>query len=611
MPDFDRPRLIADIGGSYARFALETAPGRFEHIEALRCDAHAVLQSAIGAYLDMLPPGPRILQAGLAVATPVDGDQVRMTNSPWQFSIEALRKRLGLDALVVVNDFTALAMAVPRLQAEDLMQIGGGQADATGVIGLLGSGSGLGASGLIPAAEGWIALGAEGGHASFAPCDEREIALLRHAWRQFGHVSFERLLSGPGLVLIRQALADLRGQQIEAMDPAEITAHALAASDVLCIEVVDTFCTLLGTAAANLALTLGARGGIYLGGGIVPRLGALFARSDFRRRFEDKGRFSAYLAAIPTFVITSEHATLLGASAILDARLRELGSGQAAAILDQIQRVREQLSPAELRVAEHVLAHARAVLNAPIAEIARAAAVSQPTVIRFCRSLGCEGLSDFKLRLASGLSGTVPVTHTHVTREDSMLELGAKVLGNTASAILQARSQLNRDSVERAIERLLRARRVECFALGPLAIVAQDAQHKLLRLGLPCGAHTEASLQPLTADLMGVHDVALIISACGQRGELVEVADKARARGATVIAIAASQSALARKADVALIVEPVEDIATQLPMINRILHLMAIDILSVGVAMRQHSPALSPPPTPTPQPLAHLSSHSR
>ena len=168
--------------------------------------------------------------------------------------------------------------------------------------------------------------------------------------------------------------------------------------------------TLLGTAAANLAVTLGSLGGIYIGGGIVPRLGEYFDRSPFRERFEDKGRFRDYVSAIPTFIITAEHATFKGASAILENQLRNLQASPGSAILGQIRRARSELSPAELRVADLVLAQPRSVLNDPIAEIARAAGVSQPTVIRFCRSLGCEGLSDFKLRLASGLTGTVPVT---------------------------------------------------------------------------------------------------------------------------------------------------------------------------------------------------------
>ena len=591
MTAFDSPRLIADIGGTYARFALETAQGQFEHIASLRCADHADFHAAVSAYLASLP-GMEIHHAGVAIANPVEGDLVRMTNYHWQFSIEEMRQRLGLDTLLVVNDFTALAMALPRLSPRDVRQVGGGEANKPSVIGLLGSGSGLGVSGLIPAGDGWVALGTEGGHTSFSPRDEREIAILRFAWKHFDHVSFERLLSGPGLELMYRALAERAGKPAAELQAPDITQRALDGSDPLCAETLDVFCALLGTAAANLAVTLGALGGIYIGGGIVPRLGAAFDASPFRSRFEDKGRFSAYLSAIPTYVITAEHATFIGASAILDAQLRRLGDGPGAAILDQIRRARAQLSPAEVRVADHVLAHARTVLNAPIAEIARAASVSQPTVIRFCRSMGCEGLSDFKLRLASGLTGTVPVTHTQVTQDDSMMELGAKVLGNTASAILQVRSALNRDMIDRAIGLLLKAARIEFFAVGHYSVVAQDAQFKFLRFGVPCGAHTDPRLQSLAAGVMGSRDVAVIISSSGRLPELIEVAEKARERGAAVVAITAGQSPLARKADAALIIDHVEDVATQLPMISRILHLLVIDILAVGVAMRRDPQAI-------------------
>ncbi|MDT8998282.1 glucokinase [Paucibacter sp. APW11] len=587
MLAFDSPRLIADIGGTYARFALERSQGEFSQIALLRCADYADFHAAISHYLDGLG-GVSIEHAAIAIANPVEGDQVRMTNYHWQFSIEEMRQRLGLDTLVVVNDFTALAMALPRLGPRDLRQIGGGEARKNSVIGLLGSGSGLGVSGLIPAGESWISLGSEGGHTSFSPRDEREIAVLRHAWTQFDHVSFERLVSGPGLELIYRALAERAGTADRGLTAPEITQQALEGSDPVCAETLEVFCALLGTAAANLAVTLGALGGIYIGGGIVPRLGEYFDRSPFRQRFEDKGRFSAYVAGIPTFIITAEHATFNGASAILEAQLRSLQTAAGSAILGQIRRARSELSPAELRVAEHVLAHARDVLNAPIADIARAAQVSQPTVIRFCRSLGCEGLSDFKLRLASGLTGTVPVTHTQVNLDDSMVELGAKVLGNTASAILQLRGQLNRDMIDRAIELLLHAGRIDFYAVGHYGVVAQDAQFKFLRFGVSCAAYTDPRLQSLAADVLRPGDVAVIISSSGRLPELLEVVEKARARGAAVLAITASQSPLARKADACLIVDHIEDVATHLPMVSRILHLLIIDILAVGVAMRRN-----------------------
>jgi glucokinase len=640
---FESPRLLADIGGTYARFALETAPGQLLQPASLRCAEHADFHAAISAYLRGLDRkalgGAAIEHAAVAIANPVEGDQVRMTNYHWEFSIEQMRQRLGLQTLVVVNDFTALAMALPRLGREQRRQVGGGAAVERSVLGVLGAGTGLGVSGLIPAGEGWVALGTEGGHTSFAPRDEREIAILRFALQRFSHVSFERLLSGPGLELIDAALRDRAGLPRLSLAAPEITRRALAGEDGLCAEALDTFCAVLGTAAANLAVTLGAMGGIYIGGGIVPRLGEYFDRSPFRARFEDKGRFSGYLRAIPTFVVTAEHATFMGASAILAAQLQALQAvqgGEGSALLGQIRRAREKLSPAERRVAEHVLAHPRAALSEPIAEIARAAEVSQPTVIRFCRSLGCEGLSDFKLRLASGLSATVPVTHTQVTGEDSMLELGVKVAGNTAGAILQLREQLNRDTLARAIELLGAAHRIEFYAIGHYRVVADDAQFKFLRFGVPSASITDPRLQLLSAAVLGPRDVVVVISSSGHVDDLLAVADLAKTRGAAVLAITASHSPLARKADVAVIVDHVEDLATQLPMVSRILHLLVIDILAVGVAVRrgggsegaEAEGAARPPALPlqpaapaaaqragmgirAATPLARLTSHSR
>ncbi len=598
MTPYDPPRLIADIGGTYARFALELEPRVFTQSASLRCADHADFHAAVSAYLvTVAPQGVR--HAAVAIANPVEGDHVRMTNYHWQFSIEAMRTRLGLDTLVVVNDFTALAMAVPRLTPKERRQVGGGLPREFGVAGVLGAGTGLGVSGLIPSDDGWVALGTEGGHASFAPRDEREIDLLRYALTKYPHVSFERLLSGPGLELIYRALAHSHGKrnaaaQDHSLLAPEITRRALDASDALCVETLDMFCALMGTAAANLAVTLGATGGVYIGGGIVPRLGAAFDQSRFRARFEDKGRFSDYLKAIPTYVIASENATSIGASAILESQLRTLGAMPRSSILEQVQRGAAALSPAERRVADHVLAHPRAVLNDPIAQIAKASNVSQPTVIRFCRSLGCEGLSDFKLRLASGLTGAMPVTHVQVTGEDSSLEVGAKVLGNTASAILQLRDHLNREMIDRSIALIDRARRIEIHAVGHYGVVAQDAQYKFLRFGIACNACTEPRLQMLSARALRADDLVILISQSGTIPELMAVATTAKERGATVIAVTASQSPMARIADVTLIVDHVEDVATQLPMVSRILHLLVIDVLAVGVAMhRSGLPLLS------------------
>ena len=354
----DGPRLLADVGGTNARFALETAPGRIEAIVVLPCKSYPVFTDAVSAYLRL----PQVLalcgsgsgsastsasasastsavrHAAIAIANPVTGDQIRMTNHDWQFSIEASRITLGLDTLLVVNDFEALAMALPGLLPQEKQQIGGGSVRENSVIGLLGAGTGLGVSGLIPAAgsAGWVALSAEGGHVTFSPADEREVAILRFAWQEFPHVSAERLLSGSGLELIYRALAARAGALANTAEPAapaapaapttlsapEIVRRGLAGECAICDETIDCFCAMLGTAAGNLAVTLGTLGGVYIGGGIVPRLGERFAQSAFRQRFESKGRFGDYLARIPTFVITAEYPAFSGVSAILAGKLR-------------------------------------------------------------------------------------------------------------------------------------------------------------------------------------------------------------------------------------------------------------------------------------------------
>jgi glucokinase len=315
-------RLLADIGGTNARFALETGPGRFEAIEVLACQDHATLADAMRAYL-ALPQAAAlhtgIRHAAIAIANPITGDQVRMTNHHWAFSIEALRRECGFDTLVVVNDFSALARSLPHL-GEHKLQVGGGVPVADAPLGLLGAGTGLGVSGLIPSAAGWTALRSEGGHVSFSPVNETEIAILQYAWREFEHVSAERLLSGAGVELIYRALSDRAGRPDSLAAP-EISRRALSGECALCDEVLEAFCGMLGTIAGNLAVTLGAQGGVYIGGGIVPRLGERFLQSSFRRRFEQKGRFSAYLAQVPTYVITAQYPAFLGVSAILSEKL--------------------------------------------------------------------------------------------------------------------------------------------------------------------------------------------------------------------------------------------------------------------------------------------------
>jgi glucokinase len=309
-------RLLADIGGTNARFALQRAGGEgYADIEVLACGDYPTIEAAVRAYLARATErglAADVQHAAIAIANPVEGDEVGMTNHCWRFSIAALKTALGLDTLVVVNDFAALAMALPHLSAAQRQPIGGGAAQAGKPIGLIGPGTGLGVSGVVPCGERWIALAGEGGHVSFAPVTKQEMKILQALWEEFGHVSAERLLSGPGLELIHRALA---GQRLSAP---EITSRALDGSSIACRETVETFCAVLGSVAGNVALTLGATGGMYIAGGIVPRLGALFTGSRFRERFEGKGRLASYLARIPTWLVTEEYPALRGVAAMLD-----------------------------------------------------------------------------------------------------------------------------------------------------------------------------------------------------------------------------------------------------------------------------------------------------
>ena len=579
------PRLLADVGATYARLCTELERGIFDNIAVLACSNYTSLVDLLQAYLAQIRgPEPRL--GAVAIANPVEGDRVQMTNRDWSFSIQETQRRLGLETLLVVNNFTALAMSLPHIGAGERVQIGGGQAQRNGVIGLIGPGTGLGVSGLVPVGEHWATLATEGGHVSFAPNDERELRVLQHAWQTMPRVSAERLVSGPGLELIHQALSGG-----PALDSAEIVRRALQGTHPDCTETVDCFCSMLGGLAGDLALTLGATGGIYVGGGIVPRLGGLLARSPFRERFEAKGRLHAYVSRIPTYVITADHAAFAGISSLL---AEHVPDGDGGPLLQRLRTALNGLSPAERRVAGFVLDHPRQALNEPIAAIARGAKVSQPTVIRFCRSLGFEGLADFKRKLGAGLTGTLPVQRTLVRRQDGTADLCAKVLDNTISAIVQLRESLNVEAVDRAIALLRGARRVEFYACGNSALVAQDAQHKLLRLGIASVVHADAALHGMGAALLAPQDVAVFVSGSSQPAEFARAADVAQARGASVIAITAGQSALARRASVCIAVEHDENGFTSLEMLSRILHLLVTDMLSVGLALRRTALADAP-----------------
>jgi glucokinase len=312
--------LVGDFGGSNARFAVAAADGEggiaLSSEQDLVTSAYPDVVSAARHFLGQQRVGP-VKAACFAIAGPVTGDRVELTNARWRFSIAESRAALGLDHLDVVNDFSALALSLPYLRGADLEQVGGGDPAAGEAKAVIGPGTGLGVSGLVWSGRAWVPLKSEGGHATFSPVDQREREIGRILERRFGHVSYERVLSGNGLVNLYEALREISGQAAEDMTPPQITAKALSGEGGLSAEAVEVFCATLGTAAGSLALTLGARGGVYVGGGIVPRLLPLLRRSAFRARFDGKGRLADYVRRIPAFLILRPYAGLLGAAAAL------------------------------------------------------------------------------------------------------------------------------------------------------------------------------------------------------------------------------------------------------------------------------------------------------
>lgn len=313
------PLLVADIGGTNARFALVDGPDapvrdvlKFEGAD------HRTPQDAIAAYLDALArthgTRPRPRRAALAVATPIQGDTVKMTNSDWVLSRNALREFLEADEVRLLNDFEALSLALPALREDEAAWIGPARPRPGLPLAVIGPGTGLGVGGCVPTRDGWVALAAEGGHVTVCASDDFESEVLRFARREHGHLSAERLLSGVGLPLLHRAVCSVRGVPGATLTPAEITRRAEEAGDADAAATLDTFCAMLGTFAGNVALTLGARGGVFVAGGIAQRLGPRFVHSAFRARFDAKGRFETYMREIATGLITAPHAALTGAA---------------------------------------------------------------------------------------------------------------------------------------------------------------------------------------------------------------------------------------------------------------------------------------------------------
>jgi glucokinase len=309
-------RFVADVGGTNIRLARVTESGVAD-IKKYMCEEFASIDLAIAQYFaDM--PHISFSEGCIAIACPVLGDQVEMTNHSWAFSQNALRSQLKLDALFVINDFTAVAHSLPVLNGQQVIQIGEGSAIENGNIAVFGPGTGLGVEHITMTDSGWQTLDGEGGHTDFAPVDETDIVIWRHLQSSFGRASAEEVMSGRGIVNIYTALAKHADKPVSFNEPAQITDAALAGTCEIAAAALTQFCRIMGSFAGNLALNMATTGGIFIGGGIANRFPEFIQNSDFRARFEAKGQMNHYVKDIPTYLIAEPDHGLLGAAAYLN-----------------------------------------------------------------------------------------------------------------------------------------------------------------------------------------------------------------------------------------------------------------------------------------------------
>jgi glucokinase len=313
--------LVGDVGGTHARFAIATRVGdrvRISQARVLDAAHFRTGAAALDAYLGQLK-GEAPRRAVIAAAGPIIRGAVSFTNNrPWRFAEQELTRIGGFNQVRLINDFTAQALAIPSLRSNEVARVGPmrrGTRRATKAI--LGPGTGFGAAALVDDGERRAVLTGEGGHTSFAPEDDIEVEILGRLRTRFDQVSVEHLMSGPGLLNLYQALGAIMGRLSPIETPDGVTRAGLA-GDELARTALDRFCAILGSVAGNFALAMGARGGVYVSGGIAPDILDVLRASDFRRRFEAKDRMGDYLRAIPTRVVVQPHAALIGAAALFE-----------------------------------------------------------------------------------------------------------------------------------------------------------------------------------------------------------------------------------------------------------------------------------------------------
>jgi glucokinase len=322
MDRYSRRVLVGDIGGTNIRFAITD-------IDELTISDFALLSSgdfqdpleALGKYLKTVPNNPAMVS--LAIAGPVNGDSAKMVNRPWTFDRKAVAAAAGAEVVHFVNDFEALALALPHLTSYELHQIGGGTVAEGAAKAVLGPGTGLGVAGLVHAHTGWVAIGGEGGHASFGATDRAELDLFAEITADLEERSAEDLISGRGLMGLYQVIARRGGQEPTAANPPAVVEEALVKNDPVAREALEQFAVWLGRFAGDIGLIYGARGGVYLGGGIAPNIVEVLQAGGFRKAFEQKERLASYLAKVPVFVIkTGADAGLRGAAVALAEKMR-------------------------------------------------------------------------------------------------------------------------------------------------------------------------------------------------------------------------------------------------------------------------------------------------
>ncbi len=314
LSSFGQSILLGDIGATNARFALVT-DGVLSPVRNLEVAKFARFADAVTHFLGGHPGQARVTHALLAIAGPVEDERCALTNCSWVIDAAEMRRTLSLEAKLV-NDFEATAFSLPAVSPQDLVKIGGGRPLAGAPMAVLGPGSGLGVACLTQLGGRPVVISGEGGHVTLAGASDREDAVLAHLRNRFGHASAERAISGPGLENIYQAIAALDGKTIAARNAGEITESAIKGESQAAREALDTFCAFLGSLAGNVALTFGARGGVYIAGGIAPRIVEFIAQSKFRERFEAKGRLKTYVEPIPSHVIMHPAAAFIGLKAM-------------------------------------------------------------------------------------------------------------------------------------------------------------------------------------------------------------------------------------------------------------------------------------------------------